>query len=127
MKYFILLFLRRLHLPFVILHMQQIIIMNKKNVIVIYRFTGRQGFFYIPKKWCKECDLLVNLVTSTLEKHDLADSVRLTIYPWWLYWYIPLFKFGSFKAPQLVINNKLISAGLVPTEENILDALTTSQ
>ena len=95
-----------------------------KHKIIIYRFTGRQGFFYIPKRWCKECDLLVTLVKNIIEHAGLKEDVELTIRPWWLLWFIPLFKYGSFHAPQLIINGKLISAGVVPKEEDVISALT---
>lgn len=94
-----------------------------KHKIIIYRFTGKQGLFYIPKRWCKECDLLVTLVETIIERENLNESVELIIRPWWLLWFIPLFKYGSFHAPQLIIDGTLISAGIVPEEKNIVDAL----
>tara|TARA_Y100000310_G_scaffold243325_1_gene247795 strand:+ start:8526 stop:8855 length:330 start_codon:yes stop_codon:yes gene_type:complete len=94
-----------------------------KNTITIYRYTGRQGFFTIPKKWCEECDLLINLVNSIIDERNLRNSTSLKIKPWFIWWFIPFIRFGSFHAPQLVINGKLISAGIVPAKEKILAAL----
>lgn len=94
-----------------------------KHKIIIYRFTGKQGLFYIPKRWCKECDMLVTLVETIIERENLSENVELIIRPWWFLWFIPLFKYGSFHAPQLIIDGKLISAGIVPKEKDIVDAL----
>ena len=98
-----------------------------KHSIVIYRFSGRQGFFYIPKSWCKECDLLINLVQNIIEREGLKEKVELSIRPWWLWWFIPLFKYGSFRAPQLIIDGQLISAGLVPKESDIINIFSKAQ
>jgi len=95
----------------------------KKHTIIIYRYTGNQGFFYIPKNWCEECDLLINLVKDILKKHGIEDQVELIIRPWWLWCWLPLIQFNSFHAPQLIINGKLVSAGIVPEETAILEAL----
>lgn len=97
--------------------------MDKKHKIVIYRFTGRQGFFSIPKKWCEECDMLINLVKNTVSESGKEDEVELKILPWWLFWFIPLFKYRTIHAPMLTINDKLISAGIVPEKEAVLRAL----
>ena len=53
----------------------------------------------------------------------MQDTTNLKIKPWFVWWFIPLVKFGSFHAPQLIINGKLISAGNVPPMEKIVDAL----
>lgn len=97
-----------------------------KNKITMYRYTGRQGFFTIPEKWCKECNLTFNLINTILEELGIKDSTQLIIRPWWLLWFIPLFRFGSFHAPQLIINDKLISAGVVPEREDVIAALNLS-
>lgn len=94
-----------------------------KNKIVMYRYTGRQWFFTIPEKWCVECDLLMNLIQNIIKEHNIKDSTKLVVRPWWILWFIPLLRYGSFHAPQLIINDKLISAGIVPKKEDVLAAL----
>lgn len=97
-----------------------------KNKIVMYRYTGRQGFFTIPERWCEECDLTFNLVNSILDELNIRDSTELKIRPWWLTWYIPLLRYGSFHSPQLIVNGKLISAGVVPKKQDVIDALNVN-
>lgn len=94
-----------------------------KNKIVMYRYTGRQGFFTIPEKWCEECDLTFSLVNNILDELGIRESTELIIRPWWLTWYIPLLRYGSLHSPQLIINGKLISAGVVPKRQDVIDAL----
>ena len=91
--------------------------------ILMYRFTGRQGFFTIPKSWCEECDLLANLIKEVIKERGLEDRVTITIRPWWLWWLVPLVRYGSFHAPQLIIDGKLISAGIVPKRDDVIKAL----
>jgi len=100
--------------------------MMKNQQIIMYRYTGRQGFFTIPEKWCEECDLVFTLVTTVIRERDLAGSVDFVVRPWWLWWFVPLFRYGSLHAPQLVINDKLISAGVVPAREDVEQALGLS-
>jgi len=97
-----------------------------KNKVIIYRFTGRQGFFTIPKSWCEECDLLVFKVKDVLRSKNLEHSTTFIIRPWFLWFWLPLFQYGSFHAPILIINRKFISGGVVPSREKIVDALKTS-
>ena len=94
-----------------------------KNKITMYRYTGRQGFFTIPEKWCEECNLTFNLINNILDEQGIRDSTELKIRPWWLFWFIPLLRYGSFHSPQLIINGKLISAGVVPAKQDVLAAL----
>lgn len=100
--------------------------MNRKDfshLVVVYRYTGRQGWFTIPAKWCEECDLLLSLVEDVIVKHSLSEAVRLVVRPWWIWWLVPLLRYGSFHAPQLIIDGKLISAGVVPAREAVERAL----
>jgi len=98
--------------------------MDKINhLVVMYRFSGRQGIFTIPAKWCEECDLVLNLVQDVVVQSGLNDTVRIVVRPWWIWWLVPLFRYGSLHAPQLIIDGKLISAGVVPEREVIERAL----
>ena len=95
----------------------------KKNNIIIYRFAGRQGFFSIPEKWCEECDLLIHLVKSILKEKQLEESTNLVIRPWFLWFWLPLLKFGTLHAPILVVNGNIVSKGVVPKKEDVLKYL----
>ncbi len=91
--------------------------------ITIYRFTGNQGFFSVPKKWCEECDLLISMVKNTIKHLGIEDKTQLTIKPWFLWWWQPLLKYIAFHAPILIINGKLVSQGKVPKKEILIKAL----
>lgn len=93
------------------------------HTIIIYRFTGKQGIFTIPSNWCKECDLLLNIVYNVIDHHADINNINLIIRPWFIWFLVPLFQYHTLHAPMLIINGKLISAGIVPTKEKILDAL----
>ena len=91
--------------------------------ITMYRFTGRQGFFTIPEKWCEECDLVLGMLKDIITANGLEDQVKMVVRPWWLWWMVPLVRYGSFHAPQLIIDGKLISAGIVPDRTEVERAL----
>ena len=93
---------------------------NFNHLVVIYRYTGRQGWFTIPAEWCEECDLLLSVVQDVIMKHHLSETVRVVVRPWWIWWLVPLLRYGSWHAPQLIIDGKLISAGVVP-ERNVVE------
>lgn len=92
--------------------------------ITIYRFTGNQGLFSVPKKWCEECDLLVEMVKKTISELGIEDKTRLSIKPWFLWWWQPLFFYFVWHTPILIINGRLISQGIVPNKETLIKALT---
>ncbi len=92
--------------------------------VTIYRFTGSQGCFSIPKKWCEECDLLVAMVKKTISELGIESKTKLTIKPWFLWWWQPLLKYMAWHAPLLIINGTLISQGKVPNKETLIKALT---
>lgn len=90
--------------------------------ITIYPFIASQGFFFIPKKWCEECDLLIVQVKKTVSELGLEDKVSLTIKPWLLWWWQPLLKYMAWHAPIFVVNGRLISQGVVPDKLTIISA-----
>lgn len=92
--------------------------------ITIYRFTGSQGFFKVPEKWCEECDLLVAMVKKTVKELGLENQTKLEIKPWFLWWWQPFMKYFAWHAPILVINGKLVSQGVVPSQETLTLAFT---
>ena len=89
--------------------------------IVMYRFTGWQGFFKVPEKWCPECDLVVRATYCAMaqSKHHVDFVVR----PWFLWFWRPLLQFGSWHAPILVVGKHLVSAGKVPDDDKVLCAI----
>lgn len=92
--------------------------------ITIYRFTGSQGLFSMPKKWCEECDLLVAMVKNTIMELGIEDQVNLEIKPWFLWWWLPLLTNLAWHAPILIINGKLVSQGILPSQQTLIKALT---
>lgn len=94
--------------------------------VVIYRFTGRQGFFKVPAKWCKECDLLVDQTKKTIAELGLENRIRLKILPWWLWFWKPLISHFAWHAPILVINDKLASQGVLLEKGKLIEALRRS-
>lgn len=94
--------------------------------ITIYRFIGSQGFFRVPKKWCEECDLLVAMVKKTVNEQGIETRTQLTVKPWFLWWWQPLFSYFAWHAPILIINEELISQGIIPSKQGLVKALTQS-
>lgn len=87
--------------------------------VTIYRFTGSQGFFLVPKKWCEECDLLIATVKKTINELGIETKTQLTVKPWFLWWWQPLLTHFAWHAPILIINGKLISQGIVPDKQTL--------
>lgn len=93
--------------------------------MTIYRFTGWQGFFKIPESWCRECDLLVRATERVAETS--ATDMTLDVKPWFLWFWKPLFRFGAWKAPILVVDGEMVSQGIVPEDGKIADALSKAR
>ncbi|MBI3659552.1 hypothetical protein HY230_03665 [Candidatus Acetothermia bacterium] len=52
-----------------------------KMRVTTYRFTGKQGFFTIPERYCEECDLTIAVTRDVLQ--ELNESrFELVIKPW---------------------------------------------
>jgi len=99
--------------------------MEKNKIqITIYIMTGKQGLFVIPKNWCQECDLLIALVKNIVKESNLADKVEIKIRPWFLWAPLPFFRHFAWDPPILVINGKLVSQGVVPPKQQIIDKIT---
>lgn len=97
----------------------------KKNKIkiIIYRFTGKQGLFTIPKDWCEECDILISLIKNMVKESKAEDMVKLIIRPWFLWAWLPFLRYLAWHAPILIINKRLISQGIVPRKKDVAAAL----
>lgn len=91
----------------------------------IYRFTGWQGLFKIPESWCRECDLLIRATERVAAECDA--TIEVEIRPWFLWFWKPLFRFGAWKAPILVVNGEMISQGIVPDDGKIANAFCRAQ
>lgn len=89
--------------------------------IVIYRFTGWQGFFRIPESWCRECDLLVRAAQRAIEASD--PGIVIEVKPWFLWFWKPLLRHGAWKAPILIVDGRLVSQGIVPPDAEIEKAI----
>lgn len=96
---------------------------SKEIQIVIYPMTGKQGLFTIPESWCKECDLVIALVKEIIKELNMEDRVSIKIRPWFLWAWLPFLRYFAWHAPLLVINGKLISQGIVPGKEQVIDAM----
>lgn len=95
--------------------------------ITIYRFTGSQGLFSIPKKWCLECDLLISTVKKTIAQLGIEDKTKLEIKPWFPWFWQPLITHLAWHAPILLINGELISQGVVPDKLTLIQALSQTR
>lgn len=96
---------------------------NRKIQIIIYPMTGRQGLFTIPESWCEECDLVITLVKETIKELHMGDRVNIKIHPWFLWGWLPFFRYFAWDPPILIINGKLISQGIVPRSEQVIGAI----
>ncbi|MBI1744229.1 hypothetical protein HYR54_14340 [Candidatus Acetothermia bacterium] len=93
--------------------------------VTIYRFTGKQGFFTIPERYCEECDLTIAVTRDVLQ--ELNESrFELVIKPWFLYFWEPLWR-GGWHAPIVTINGRIFSQGVVPKKDEIKTALAAAQ
>ena len=95
----------------------------KKVQITIYRFSGKQGLFTIPKDWCPECDLLVDMVQDVVKELGMEEKVDLKIRPWFPWMWFVFLRYFAWHAPILVINGKLISQGIVPERQRVAGEL----
>ena len=96
---------------------------NKKIKIIIYPMTGKLGPFTVPKDWCEECDLVISLVQDVAKELNLGDKLDIKMRPWFLWAWLPFFRYFAWHPPILIINGKLISQGIVPGKEQVIDAM----
>ncbi|MFQ6089137.1 MAG: hypothetical protein ACE5K0_09585 [Candidatus Methanofastidiosia archaeon] len=48
--------------------------MNKKVKVTIYRFTGKQLFFNIDSKYCRECDLTIEVAEKVTRELGILQQ-----------------------------------------------------
>lgn len=93
--------------------------------IVIYPITGRQGPITVPHRFCEECDLTIHAVRALLE--ELGDpDIHVTIRPWMLHWWRPLWR-GGWHAPIVTVNGRVVSQGVVPSRATLLSAILAAR
>ena len=96
---------------------------SNKVEITIYPMTGKQGLFFVPKKWCEECDLVISLVQDVVKELGLEDKADIKIRPWFVWVWLPFFRYFAWHPPILIINGKVISQGIVPRKEQVIEAM----
>ena len=97
----------------------------EKLEITIYRFTGQQLFFEVPKEWCEECDMTIGLTRSVLRELGLENDprVRLVIKPWFAN-ALKALTSGGWHPPIMLINDAVFSQGVVPNRQRLKRVLT---
>ena len=96
---------------------------GNKIQIAIYPMTGKQGLFFVSKKWCEECDLVISLVQNVVKELGLESRADIKIRPWFIWAWLPFFRYFAWHPPILIINGKVISQGIVPRKEQVIDAM----
>lgn len=89
--------------------------------VTVYRITGRQGIIDVPHRYCEECDLTVQLIQHVINEVG-TDTVRLTVRPWMLWFWKPVFR-GGWHAPIVTVNGRVVSQGVVPAADAIRQAI----
>ena len=83
--------------------------MKKPVKITLYRWAGSWGPFKVNIP-CGECTLTKDILKDTFE-NELSDvDVELEVKDWLSHWWEPL-KLGSWHAPILVVEGKVVSQG----------------
>ncbi len=80
--------------------------------ITIFRITGRQLFFKVPERICKECDATAAIVKSVIQELGIAHHTNLAVKPW-INNLISCLAHGSWHPPIVTINGKRFSQGHV--------------
>lgn len=81
--------------------------------ITVYRFTGRQGLFTVPERWCEECDLTVKAVERVAREFPGAEVV---VRPWFVHLPQALWH-GVWHPPGVVVDGRRVIQGRVPSED----------
>ncbi|PMH72940.1 glutaredoxin domain-containing protein [Vibrio cyclitrophicus] len=83
--------------------------MKKPVKITLYRWAGSWGPFKINIP-CGECTLTKDILKDTFENELAGVDVELEVKDWLSHWWEPL-KLGSWHAPILVVEGKVVSQG----------------
>lgn len=93
--------------------------------IELYRFSGKQGLFTVPDRACPECDLMLRNVFKAIELTD--RDISLKVKPWFLWFWKPLFQYGSWHPPILIVGSCMVCQGIVPKVESVLRAIEVAK
>lgn len=85
--------------------------------IKVYRISGKQLFFNVPSKLCEECDLSVS-VAKKVARDFGNNKVNVVVKPW-ISNLLEILPKGGWHPPVVMINNKIISQGVVPKYDTI--------
>lgn len=91
--------------------------------LTIYPIAGKQFFFTIPGRVCRECDLAHRqavLAVEALEQRGVP--VVLRVKPW-VEHMIPALLKGGWHPPVITINGRIFCQGIVPDREALIAAL----
>lgn len=93
-----------------------------KVEIVIYKWEGKFFPFKIKKK-CGECSLSTNIIKLVVEQAKKEGiEVDYIEKPWLNNWYKVILK-GGWHAPIILINNKILTQGIVVSKEKLIDRI----
>jgi len=92
----------------------------KQVDVIIYKFTGRQGWFTVPAKVCKECDLTVGIIEQIARELKDEYDFEIKTKGWWINLPQALAK-GCWQAPCVFVNDKLVSQGRVPEKNKLVE------
>lgn len=95
---------------------------SKPVVVTIYPIAGRQLFFRVPERFCKECDLTVRAARRVVEALGNPPEVQIRIRPWLNYLPLALMR-GGWHPPVVTINGKRFSQGVVPEAARLGEAI----
>ena len=83
-----------------------------KGTITLFPIAGKQFFFNVPDRWCKECDLTHQLIEKVTADYE---NIEIEVKPW-LENLPKALIHGGWHPPVVLVNGKLFSQGVVPNE-----------
>jgi len=96
---------------------------GKAVVVTVYPIAGRQLFFHVPDRFCRECELTLRLVQRVIEELESeGHGIGLDVKPW-LNNLVEALRRGGWHPPVVTINGRLFSQGVVPEERKLKAAL----
>jgi len=91
--------------------------------VTVYPIAGRQLFFHVPDRFCRECELTLRLVQRVIEEIEPEGrGIRLDVKPW-LNNLVEALRRGGWHSPVVTINGRLFSQGVVPEKDRLRAAL----
>ena|SRR6059036_2029596 len=97
--------------------------------VTLYRWAGHKWFWEIRSE-CEECDLAVHLIRELLKTELRGAPIQFEVKNW-LDHVGESLKHGGWHPPVVLVNNRLVSQGEVPSRERLVQSiravLTSSQ